>query len=115
MFGRYKVTLNRVHDKVIVHEGNDKIILTVNADSMRMVAGLTAAQAKLKAITDETPDDEVKSAGKYFATVIFGKEQAEKLMEFYADDPASVIAVCGQYFKGRLADKITKVQKKLKL
>jgi hypothetical protein len=36
-------------------------------------------------------------------------------MDFYAKDPGSVISVCGQYFKTRLADKITQVQKKIKV
>lgn len=111
----YEVTLNRVHDTVIIREGDEKLVLTVNGDSMRMVGGLNKAQQKMKALTDETPDNEVKDAAEYFATVIFGKEQAGQLLKFYADDPASVISVCGKYFKERLAEKISKVQKKLKL
>jgi hypothetical protein len=36
-------------------------------------------------------------------------------MAFYGEDAASVINVCGNYFKQRLGDKISKVQKKMKL
>ena len=110
----YEVTLHRVHDRVIIREGEEKLALTVNGDAMRMVAGLNRAQAKMKEITEETPDAEVREAAEYFATVIFGKEQAGRLMSFYADDPGSVIAVCGMYFRERLAGKIAAVQKKLK-
>lgn len=110
----YEMTLNRVHDTVAVREGDEKITLTVNGDAMRMVAGLTKAQAKMKSITDETPDEVVKETAEYFAAVIFGKEQAAKLMAFYADDPGCVITVCGRYFSERLADKITEAQKRMK-
>lgn len=109
------MTLNRVHDTVTIKEGSERLTLTVNGDSMRMVAGLNRAQAKLQAINENSPEDEVKKTAEYFATVIFGTEQAAELMKFYAEDAACVINVCGQYFRERLADKITKIQKKLKL
>lgn len=111
----YEITLNRVHDTITIREGNEKLTLAVNGDAMRMVAGLTKAQQKMKELTEETPDETVKETARYFAAVIFGTEQAAKLMEFYADDPGCVITVCGSYFKQRLADKITEAQKKIKL
>lgn len=111
----YTVSLNRVHDTVVVREGDEKLTLVVNGDSMRMVGGLNKAQEQMKALKNDSSDEEVKAAADYFATVIFGKEQAEKLSKFYADDPASVISVCGKYFRERLADKISRMQKKLKL
>ena len=109
----YDMTLNRVHDTVTIREGAEKLVLTVNGDSMRMVAGLAKAQKQMQELTEESTDAEVIECAKYFATVIFGKEQAEKLLQFYANDPACVISVCGQYFKDRLAAKITAAQKKL--
>ena len=111
----YEVTLNRVHDTLSVREGDEKLLLTVNGDAMRMVAGLTKAQKKMTEITEESTDEDVLEVAEYFASVIFGKEQAGKLLAFYADDPASVISVCGQYFKDRLAMKIADVQKKMKV
>jgi len=111
----YEMTLNRVHDNITIKEGDETLKLTVNGDGMRIVAGLNKAREKLNALTDDAPDDEVKEAALYFAAVIFGKEQAEKIMEFYADDPGCVITLCGQYFKDRLAGKIAAVQKKLKV
>ena len=110
----YEMTLNRVHDTVTFREGDDKITLTVNGDAMRMVAGLNRAQARMNAITEETPDADVLDVAEYFATVLFGKEQAAQLMAFYADDPGCVIYACGQYFKERLAEKIANVQRRVK-
>lgn len=111
----YEMTLNRVHDTIVIREDDEKLTLTVNGDAMRMVAGLTKAQERMKALTEDTPDEEVKAVAEYFAAVIFGREQASKLMAFYADDPGCVISVCGKYFKERLAEKITAAQKRLKL
>ena len=110
----YEMTLNRVHDTITVREGSERLTLTVNGDAMRMVAGLNKAQAKMKGVTEETPDEEVKEVAEYFAAVIFGKEQAGKLMAFYAEDPGCVITVCGRYFSERLAGKITAAQKRMK-
>lgn len=109
----YEMTLNRVHDTVRIKEDGETLVLTVNGDSLRMVAGLNKAQEKMKALTEESTDDEVREAAEYFAAVLFGREQAEKLMAFYADDAGCVISACGKYFRERLADKIARQQKKL--
>lgn len=115
IFGRgYKMTLNRVQDTLTIREGSETLPLKVSGDAMHMVSGLSKAQKRLLELKDDTPDEEVKECAKYFASVIFGTEQAEKLMKFYNDDPGCVISVCGQYFKERLAGKIAKVQKKVK-
>ena len=110
----YEMTLTRVHDKITIREGDEKITLTVNGDALRMVAGLNKAQVKMKELTDDSPDEVVKECAAYFAAVIFGKEQAALLMAFYADDPGCVITACGQYFKERLAGKISDLQKRIK-
>lgn len=110
----YEMSLNRVHDKVTVREGDERLTLTVNGDAMRMVAGLNKAQAKMKGLDENSTDEAVKETANYFAAVLFGKEQAAALMAFYADDPGCVITVCGRYFKERLADKIADAQKKIK-
>lgn len=114
MFGKYTLTLNRVFDNIVIREGDEVLKLTVNGDAMRMVAGLNKAQKQMLELKDDSPDEDVKKAAEYFAAVIFGQEQASKLMAFYAEDPACVISVCGKYFKDRLSGKIAKVQKKAK-
>ena len=116
MFGRgYEMTLNRVYDTVSIREGGQVLKLTVNGDSMRMVAGLNKAQKKMLELKDDATDEQVRECANYFASVIFGQEQAKELLDFYADDPGCVISVCGKYFTERLAGKIAKAQKKLKV
>lgn len=111
----YELTLNRVHDTVRIRENNDSITLKVNGDAMRLVAGLNKAQAKLKELSDESTEEQIKEAAEYFAARIFGQEQARELMAFYANDPGCVITVCGNYFRERLAGKISKVQKQIRV
>ena len=113
----YDITLNRVHDTIKIKENGETLPLTVSADPMRIVAGLNKAQKKLNELVNqetEPEEEEIKEAAEYFATVIFGKEQAEKLMAFYNGDAACVINVCGTYFRERLGQKISKMQKKIK-
>lgn len=109
------MTLNRVHDILTVKEGTEKLTLTVDGDSMRIVAGLNTAQKKMNELKDDATEQEIRDAAETFATVIFGKDQTEKLFAFYNNDPGCVISICGQYFKNRLADRIAKVQRRLKL
>jgi ribosomal protein L28 len=112
-----EVTLNRIHHTVTVNENGEKLKLVVNADPMRLVAGLNKAQKKLKeSVFKENPtEEEVKEAAEYFAAVLFGREQTEKLMEFYAGDGGCVINICGQIFKDQLTAKIAAAQKKMKV
>ena len=112
---RNEITLHRVHHTVTVNENGEKLKLIISADPMRLVAGLTKAQEKLTATIKKknVSDDELKAAAEYFSAVLFGKEQTEKLFEFYAGDAACVINICGQVFKNQLAGKITKAQKKM--
>lgn len=116
MFKRgYEVTLNRIHDTIKIVENGEKLPLVVNADPMRIVAGLNVAQEKMTELVKGNPtEEEMKAAAEYFAAVIFGTEQAKKLMEFYAGDAACVINVCGKYFRDRLSGIIAKAQKRTK-
>lgn len=110
----YKITLNRVHDRVRFTEGEEHLDLRVDADPMRMTAGLMEAQKRLKLIKEEMTDEEKAESARYFAGAIFGAEQAERLMDFYFNDAACVIKVCGQYFQNRLSKLIAKAQKRMK-
>lgn len=111
----YELTLNRVTDKITIREGDESLPLSVNGDAMRMVAGMNRATEKMTALEDDPTDENARDCALFFASVIFGKDQAQKLLDFYADDPGCVINVCGQYFKDRLAGKIASVQKKTKV
>lgn len=113
MFRRkYEITLNRVHDKITVREGEERLELTVDEDPGRIISGLNKAQKMLQNITEETPEDERKRAALFFAETLFGSTQAEKLMAFYQADALAVISICGNYFRERLSKLIVKAQKK---
>lgn len=118
LFRRNEITLNRIHHTVTVNENGEKLKLVINADPMRLVAGLTKAQKKLTETVNkdtEPTEDEMREAAEYFAAVMFGHEQTAKLMDFYAGDAACVINVCGQIFKNQLSSKISKEQKRMRL
>jgi len=110
----YRLTLNRVHDSVLIEEGGEQLSLHVDSDPMRMVAALTDAQSTLRGITEESAQEERTKAAVQFAAAMFGPDQARELMEFYHGDPACVIALCGKYFSQRLVKLIEKAQKKAK-
>jgi hypothetical protein len=108
----FRLSLNRVHDKVRITESGEKITLAVDGDAARMVRALTGAQKSLNAVKGESTDEDRISAAKQFAAAIFGADQAEKLVQFYHGDAVCVIEACGRYFSSGLAKKITKAQKK---
>lgn len=110
----FTLTLNRVHDRVRIAEGDERIELRVEGDPMRMVAGLNEAQKRLRGLTEASSEDEQRDAALYFAGVMFGDEQARALMEFYHNDAACVINICGKYFSTRLAKLIEKAQRRSK-
>lgn len=114
MFGKRKneITLNRVHDTVVFRESDETLKLTVYSDPMRITSGLMHIQREMQRMTDETPEEEQNAMAEELATVIFGKEQAEKLMSFYHNDAPGVMNVCLQYFKQRLSGLIVRAQKK---
>ena len=106
------ISLNRVRDRVKFREGAESIELRVDADPYRMVTGLNDAMDKMKAVDKDTDAETVKEAAMYFAGVIFGDEQAQRLLDFYAGQPDCVVGVCGQYLALRLTKLIEKAQKK---
>ena len=112
MFGDNTLTLGRVYDTITIKEGGEKLTLHVNSDPSRIVVGLSQAQKQLVTINEETSDEDREKIALFFAGVIFGEEQARKLLEFYYGDSSCVVAVCGQYFAKRLSKLITKAQKK---
>lgn len=115
IFRRNEVSLNRIHHTVTINENGEKLKLTISADPLRIVAGLNKAQKKLnETVSKDNPTDEdIKEAAEFFASVLFGKEQTDALFDFYAQDSACVINVCGQVFRDQLAAKISKAQKKM--
>lgn len=105
------LTLNRVHDTLTIKEGSETLRLTVDGDAQRMVAGLLNVREKSMQIQDGG-EEKLEEVARYFAETIFGKEQAEKLFEFYRGNAGCVFAICSQYFSERLNKKVTRAQKK---
>jgi hypothetical protein len=103
---------SRVRDRVRVVAGGEALELRVDADAMRMVLGLNDAQRRMRALKDGSTEDELRDTAMFFAGVIFGRDQASALAEFYSGDPGSIIRTCGRYFSERLAGKIEDAQKR---
>lgn len=100
-----------VTDKVSFKNMDKTMTLTVKADATALVVNIKKAYDKLSTVNDKSTDEQKMDAARMFAYSIFGQAQGDALCEFY-EDPLTVITVCGMYFKQRLADKITKAQKK---
>ena len=100
-----------VSDKAVFRNVDKTLVLYVRTDAASVVVGLKQAQDKLKALTDESDECEKMNAARFFARVIFGEEQGDRLVDFY-NDPLAIIAACGMYFDKQLKQKITKAQKK---
>ena len=107
----FEVRTGRVRDNVRFDGG---LTLYVDAESGVLVRGIADAQNAIHRITEISTEKEARAAALNFAAAIFGRKQAESLMEFYHDDAACVLNVCGQYFTQRLGKMITKAQKKQK-
>ena len=100
-----------VEDKATFRNVDKTLTLYVRSDAASLVTGLKKAQEKLKEINDESDECERVNCARFFARILFGEGQGDKLIDFY-NDPLAVITVCGMYFQERLAKKITKAQKK---
>lgn len=114
LFRRDEMSLGRVHGTLVITEGFDKLVLKVNEDPMRLTAGLVQVQKVLKTWTDKTTEKQKRDIAMTYASVIFGTEQAKKLLDFYHGDAACVINVCAQYFARTLSRLINKAQKRMK-
>lgn len=112
MFGNKSLSLGRIYDTVRITEGGSSLVLHVNNDPSRIVIGLNEAQKRLQSIDENTTEEEKTEIARFFASVIFGDEQTQKLFDFYYGDPMCVIGISSNYFSKRLAKKITKAQKK---
>ena len=111
MFRKYEINPFQVSDRVSFRNIDKTITLEVKGDASAFVAGLKVAQAKLSELTEESSECEKFNCARFFAKVIFGEEQADQLVDFY-NNADTVITVCGMYFQKRLANKITKAQKR---
>ena len=113
LFG-YEISLNRVHDRFTVREGNERIEIRVDSDPRLMVTRIRNANEKILEAQKDGTDEDREQAARIFAEAIMCKEQTDRLLAFYNGDYSCMMTVCGLYFEKRLSAKITKAQKKLK-
>lgn len=107
----FKISLNRVHDKIKVQEGNETLVLRVDADPMKIAADMRTAALKLQN-PEELTEEERAGATWELAHAVFG-EQADDLYKLYNNDDSCVMAVLSKYVE-RLTKIITKAQKNIK-
>lgn len=112
MFFRKEINPYSVSDRVRFRNIDQTIDLEVKAQASSIVLGIKRAQDKLSKMNDNSSDEDRLESAMAFAEVIFGKEQAEKLLAFYKNDSLAVINACGMYFSQRLAKLITRAQKR---
>lgn len=98
-----------VHDKVRFVAGDNKLVLRVDKSGRKIVSDLNKAKELMAQVTDESMEEDMKTAAMAFASAIFGDEQAKQLFDLYGN-PVSVVNVCGQYFGVSLKKKITAAQ-----
>ena len=110
----FRITLNRVRDKITVKEGNEELTLRVDKDPRVIAIELKTAQKALSEIKDDSTAVSRIQAAKSLSEAMFGAEQTKSLFRFYSDDPGCVVTICGMYFEKRLAKKIARAQMKQK-
>jgi hypothetical protein len=115
MFNRHEINPFNITDKVTFRNIDRTVNLTVRADAMALVRGLTQVNATLSGMTSDTPEEEQRSIAHAYAAVIFGAAQADALVDLYDRDPVHIIQACNMYFTSRLAPKLTKIQKRQKM
>lgn len=115
MFFKRALSLNRVRDKITIREGKETLTLYVDSDANMLIHGIRAVGEKLKNLADEDSEAKKLSVAMEMASTMFGKEQAEKLLDFYHGNYGCVITICGMYFgdkRSGLSKKITRAQKR---
>ena len=111
-FKRQEINPYSISDRVRFRNLDKTLDLNVRAAASTLVVGIRAANEKMVALRDDSPEKEKAEAAMEMAGNIFGKEQASMLMEFYNGDSLAVVNACYLYFSTRLAKLITKAQKK---
>lgn len=107
----FKISLNRVHDKIKVQEGNETLVLRVDADPMKIAADMRIAALKLQSVEELTTEERTAATWE-LAHAVFG-EQADDIYKLYNNDDSCVMAVLSKYVE-RLTKIITKAQKNIK-
>lgn len=114
MLFRHKFSLGNIRDHVVFEEGGDRLELTVDESPARLVSGMVRVRDKMEELDKDATEEKANAAAMEFAVVIFGAEQANKILKFYGGNAISVLRICEQYFTKRLRAIIVRKQKKIK-
>ena len=80
----FRITLNRVRDKILVREGSETLELSVDSDAIAIVTRIRKAQENMISVCgDKHTDEERNQAARMFSEAIFGNDQTESLVAFY--------------------------------
>ena len=109
----YTITTNRIRDRVAFVEGDERLVLTVDADPFGIIGDLQPVIDDLKALKNDTPDEEILRLATELGNRIFGAEQTKKLVDFYGGNEKQLFNVLSRYFSERLNRLIVDAQKKL--
>lgn len=109
----YTITMNRVRDKVAFVEGSERLVLTVDVDPLGVIGDLKNVIDDLKALNNDTTDEEIMRVAVELGTKIFGEKQTQKLVEFYNSNEKQIFNVLTRYFTERLNGLISDAQKKI--
>lgn len=110
---RFRKEINpfEISGKVVFRNVDRRLVLFVRSDAPSMMAGLKKAETKLERITIESSQEERMEAVRCLAEAMFGKDQAQELIDFYRE-PIAIITACRMYFDKQLKQKIVAAQKK---
>lgn len=113
---KYKLSLKHVHDLIEVREGDERLVLRIDADPVSIVHMINKIEPRLNSIhKQEEAENEAESIAREYCGTIFGRKQMMKLFELYNGNAESVLDMCCRYTTDRLIKLITKAQKKAKL
>ena len=103
------LSLGHVHEKINVKEGEYTISLVVDADVSTLAQRTKTALSMMQnAAGDRSAMEE---AGFTLSRVMFGDEQTQRLLEFYAGNRVSLLEISLRIFAQRLSKKIEKAQR----
>nr|MBQ1578117.1 hypothetical protein [Oscillospiraceae bacterium] len=107
---RYR-SLGRIHCIVPVKEGDEILRLRVDADPNLLVTRISEAVKMMQTLSAESTQEQEHDVALYFATVLFGKEQAGKLLDLYNGSGQSVLYMCSVIVEKDISARIIKAQK----
>lgn len=109
----FQITSNRIRDKVAFVEGNERLVLTVDVDPLGIIDEMRGVIADLKALNENSVDDDYMRVAEAMAVKMFGEKQKESLLDFYNHNPKQFFNIVSRYYIERLNGLVIAAQKKM--